>query len=210
MNALELLQQSPVIPVIVIKDVDLAVDLAKALVSGGVRCLEVTLRSCVALDAIQLISQEVPEAIVGVGTVRNAGQLEAALTAGARFAVSPGLTRDLSAAARESGIPFLPGIASPSESMFAADQGFSVQKLFPAEAVGGVALLKSIYGPMPDIAFCPTGGISPRNARDYLALPNVRCVGGSWLTPESVVSNRHWDAITKLAREACALAGAHA
>ncbi|HEU0231099.1 MAG TPA: bifunctional 4-hydroxy-2-oxoglutarate aldolase/2-dehydro-3-deoxy-phosphogluconate aldolase [Burkholderiaceae bacterium] len=210
MNALELLQQSPVIPVIVIKDVDLAVDLAKALVAGGVRCLEITLRSCVAIDAIRLISQEVPDAIVGVGTVRTAAQLEAASDAGARFAVSPGLTRELSAAARASGIPFLPGIATPSESMFAADQGYMVQKLFPAEAVGGVALLKSIYGPMPDVVFCPTGGINPRNARSYLALPNVQCVGGSWLTPDSVVTNKQWDAITQLAKEACALTGSHA
>ncbi len=206
MNALELLRQGPVIPVIVIKDADLAVDLAKALISGGIRCLEITLRSSVALDAIRLIGREVPEAIVGVGTVRSPGQLEAAVDAGARFAVSPGLTRELAKAARESGVAFLPGIATPSESMFAADQGYTVQKLFPAEAVGGVALLKAIYAPMPDIAFCPTGGINQRNARDYLALPNVVCVGGTWLASESIVANQQWDAIAQLARDACALA----
>jgi len=205
MNALELLEQSPVIPVMVIKDIDSAVDLAAALVSGGIRCLEITLRSSVAFDAIRLIGEAVPKAIVGVGTVRNTSQFDAALDAGAKFAVSPGLTRELAAAARASGIAFLPGIATPSESMFAADRGYTVQKLFPAEAVGGVALLKSLYGPMPDIAFCPTGGINPRNAKNYLALPNVRCVGGSWLTPDSVVANRQWDTIAQLAREACLL-----
>jgi 2-dehydro-3-deoxyphosphogluconate aldolase/(4S)-4-hydroxy-2-oxoglutarate aldolase len=205
MNALELLQQSPVMPVMVIKDLDTAVDLARALVAGGVRSLEITLRSEAALQAIKLISQAVPEALVGVGTVRSAQQLDAAVKAGARFAVSPGLTPDIAQAARQAGIPFLPGIATPSESMYAADQGFIVQKLFPAEAVGGIALLKALYGPLPDIAFCPTGGINAANAAQYLALPNVKCVGGSWLTPESAVAGKDWNAITELARQACVL-----
>jgi 2-dehydro-3-deoxyphosphogluconate aldolase/(4S)-4-hydroxy-2-oxoglutarate aldolase len=205
MNALELLEQSPVIPVIIIKDIDSAVDLASALVAGGIRCLEITLRSSEALDAIHVIKDAVPDALVGVGTVRGAGQFDAAVNAGAVFAVSPGLTPELASAASQSGIPYLPGVATASESMFAADHGFQVQKLFPAEAVGGVALLKSLYGPMPDITFCPTGGVNPDNARDYLALPNVQSVGGSWLAPDSVVANKQWDVITQLARQASAL-----
>ncbi len=205
MNALELLEQSPVMPVMVIKDLDTAVDLARALVAGGVRSLEITLRSEAALQAISLIAQEVPEALVGVGTVRSAQQLDAAVRAGARFAVSPGLTPDIAQAARQAGIAFLPGIATPSESMFAADHGFIVQKLFPAEAVGGVALLKALYGPLPDIVFCPTGGINAGNAAQYLCLPNVKCVGGSWLTPDAAVSAKNWGGITDLARQACLL-----
>lgn len=205
MNALELLEQSPVMPVIVIQHLDTAVDLARALVAGGVRSLEITLRSEAALQAMRLISQEVPEALVGVGTVRSARQLDAALEAGARFGVSPGLTPDIAHAVRLAGIPFLPGVATVSESMHAADQGFTVQKLFPAEAVGGAALLKALHGPLPDIVFCPTGGINASNASNYLALPNVKCVGGSWLTPEKAIANRDWATITQLAKEACAL-----
>ena len=205
MNALELLEQSPVMPVIVIKDIDTAIDLARALVAGGVRSLEITLRSDTALQAITLISQAVPEALVGVGTVRSAAQLEAAVKAGARFGVSPGLTPSIAKAANESGIPFLPGVATASESMYAADQGFTVQKLFPAEAVGGITLLKALYGPLPDTVFCPTGGINAQNAGSYLALPNVKCVGGSWLTPEAAVAGKQWDLITQLARQACLL-----
>jgi 2-dehydro-3-deoxyphosphogluconate aldolase/(4S)-4-hydroxy-2-oxoglutarate aldolase len=206
MNALELLQQSPVMPVIVINDLDTAADLARALVAGGVRSLEITLRSEFALQAITLISTEVPEALVGVGTVRSAQQLEAAIEAGARFGVSPGLTPDIAQAARDAGLPFLPGVATPSEAMYAADQGFTVQKLFPASAVGGISLLKALYGPLPDIVFCPTGGINASNARDYLDLPNVACVGGSWLTPATAVATTDWGAITTLARQACELA----
>jgi len=205
MNALELLQHSPVMPVIVIKDIDTAVDLARALVAGGIRSLEVTLRSDAALEAIRVMSEAVPEALVGVGTVRTPRQLEAALNAGAKFGVSPGLTPELAQAAAASGIPFLPGVATASESMYAADRGFTEQKLFPAEAVGGMALLKALHGPLPDISFCPTGGVNAANAARYIALPNVKCVGGSWLTPDDAVANRQWDIITKLAKEACAL-----
>lgn len=205
MNALELLAHSPVMPVIVIRDIDAAIDLAQALVAGGVRSLEITLRSEAALQAITLINQAVPDALVGVGTLRNARQLDAAIEAGARFGVSPGLTPELAQAARQSGIPFLPGVATASESMAAADQGFMVQKLFPAEAVGGVALLKSLYGPLPDIVFCPTGGIHAGNAAQYLALPNVKCVGGSWLTPDAAVAAKQWSTITALAQQACTL-----
>lgn len=193
-------------PVIVIDDLDTAVDLANALVAGGVRSLEVTLRSNLALDAIKAISQAVPDALVGVGTVRSPAQLDAALNAGARFAVSPGLTPEIGRAVQQAGIPFLPGVATPSESMRAAEMGFSVQKLFPAEAVGGIALLKALYGPLSDIVFCPTGGIHAGNAQAYLALPNVKCVGGSWLTPPDAMKGRQWEIVTQLAREACALA----
>jgi len=205
-NALELLQKSPVMPVIVIKDIDSAVALAQALVRGGVRSLEITLRSAAALDAIRLIASAVPDALVGVGTVRDARQLDAAVKAGAQFAVSPGLTPGIAKAASAASIPFLPGVASASESMIAADHGFTVQKLFPAEAIGGVALLKALYGPLPDIVFCPTGGINAANAKKYLDLPNVKCVGGSWLTPGAAVAARQWDAITQLALQACSLA----
>ncbi|MBB5213619.1 bifunctional 4-hydroxy-2-oxoglutarate aldolase/2-dehydro-3-deoxy-phosphogluconate aldolase [Parapusillimonas granuli] len=205
MNARELLEQSPVMPVIVIQDIDTAVDLARALVDGGVRSLEITLRSDAALEAIRLISQAVPEALVGVGTVRSARQLESAINAGARFGVSPGFTPDIARAARQTGIPFLPGVATATEAMLAADEGCTAQKLFPAQAVGGTALLKALYGPLPDIVFCPTGGINAANARSYLDLPNVKCVGGSWLTPEAAVAGRQWGAITELARQACAL-----
>src|SRR5690606_35168179 len=187
----------------VIQDIDTAVELARALVAGGVRSLEITLRSDAALQAIALISQEVPEALVGVGTIRDAKQWDAAVKAGARFGVSPGLTADIAAAVQASGLPFLPGIATASESMYAADQGFAVQKLFPAEAVGGVTLLKALHGPLPDIMFCPTGGINADNAGKYLALPNVKCVGGSWLTPKEAVQNRQWSVITNLAKQAC-------
>lgn len=205
MNALELLEQSPVMPVIVIHDIDTAVELAQALVAGGVRSLEITLRSDAALLAITLISQAVPDALVGVGTIRNAHQWDAAVKAGARFGVSPGLTADIATAVQASGLPFLPGVATASESMYAADQGFTVQKLFPAEAVGGVTLLKALQGPLPDIVFCPTGGINAGNAAKYLALPNVKCVGGSWLTPPEAVQGRQWNVITELAKQACAI-----
>ncbi|MGB6007567.1 bifunctional 4-hydroxy-2-oxoglutarate aldolase/2-dehydro-3-deoxy-phosphogluconate aldolase [Castellaniella sp.] len=206
MNALELLAYSPVMPVIVIQDTESAVDLARALVTGGIRSLEITLRSPAALDAIRAIRDQVPDALVGVGTVRTPGQLDAALQAGACFGVSPGLTPALARAAQAAGIPFLPGVATASEAMQAADWGFTVQKLFPAEAVGGAALLKAWHGPLPDLRFCPTGGIHAGNAAGYLALPNVGCVGGSWLTPAQAVAERDWDAITQLARQACALA----
>ncbi|WP_368647385.1 bifunctional 4-hydroxy-2-oxoglutarate aldolase/2-dehydro-3-deoxy-phosphogluconate aldolase [Castellaniella ginsengisoli] len=206
MNALELIELSPVMPVIVVRDPDTAVDLARSLVAGGIRTLEITLRSAAALEAITAIQNQVPDAVVGVGTVRTPQQLDAALRAGARFAISPGLTEELAGAARASGIPFLPGVATASEAMRAAELGFLVQKLFPAEAVGGAALLRAWHGPLPDLIFCPTGGIHAGNAAQYLALPNVGCIGGSWLTPAAAIEARQWDAITTLAREACTLA----
>ncbi|HET8596522.1 MAG TPA: bifunctional 4-hydroxy-2-oxoglutarate aldolase/2-dehydro-3-deoxy-phosphogluconate aldolase [Castellaniella sp.] len=206
MNTLELLKCSPVMPVIVIQDVDGAVHLARALVAGNIRTLEVTLRSDVALAAIRAIRDQVPEALVGAGTVRTARQLDAALEAGAQFAISPGLTPELSKAAQSGGIPFLPGVATASEAMRAADQGFLAQKLFPAEAVGGTALLKAWHGPLPDLVFCPTGGIHTGNMGAYLSLPNVECVGGSWLTPKQAMHDAQWQVITELARQACKIA----
>ncbi|MFT0534054.1 bifunctional 4-hydroxy-2-oxoglutarate aldolase/2-dehydro-3-deoxy-phosphogluconate aldolase [Castellaniella hirudinis] len=206
MNAQELLAHSPVMPVIVVHDTATAVELARTLVAGGIRSLEITLRSPAALDAIRAIGDQVPDALVGVGTVRTPQQLDSALQAGARFGVSPGLTAALAQAARQSGIPFLPGVATVSEAMQAAEWGFAVQKLFPAEAIGGVPLLQAWRGPLPDLAFCPTGGIHAGNAADYLALPNVGCVGGSWLTPAAALAARDWDAIAQLARQACRLA----
>lgn len=206
MDALTLLRQGPVVPVIVVNDAAIAVDLAHALVAGGIRTLEITLRTKAALAAMRRIRDEVPDALVGAGTVRTRAHLEAALDAGAQFGISPGLTHELAAAARASGVPFIPGIATPSEAMQAQDEGFNVLKLFPAEAVGGVKLLKSLAGPLPDLRFCPTGGIDLKSAPNYLALPNVLCVGGSWLTPDEAIAARDWDRITALAREASALA----
>ena len=206
MDALTLLRQGPVVPVIVVNDAAVAVDLAHALVAGGIRTLEITLRTKAALAAMRRIRDEVPDALVGAGTVRTRAHLEAALDAGAQFGISPGLTHELAAAARASGVPFIPGIATPSEAMQAQDEGFNVLKLFPAEAVGGVKLLKSLAGPLPDLRFCPTGGIDLKSAPNYLALPNVLCVGGSWLTPDDAIAARDWDRITALAREASELA----
>lgn len=205
MDALNLLRQGPVMPVIVVNDAAVAVDLARALVAGGIRTLEITLRTKAALAAMRRIRDEVPDAIVGAGTVRTRAHLEAALDAGAQFGISPGLTPELAAAARAANVPFIPGIATPSEAMHAQDEGFHILKLFPAEAVGGVKLLKSLAGPLPELRFCPTGGIDINNAPNYLALPNVLAVGGSWLTPDDAIAAQDWDRITALAREACAL-----
>lgn len=205
MDALTLLRQGPVVPVIVVNDAAVAVDLARALVDGGIRVLEVTLRTKAALAAMRRMHDEVPGAIVGAGTLRNRAQLEAALDAGAQFGVSPGLTPELAAAARAAKLTLLPGVATASEAMRAQDEGFDILKLFPAEAVGGIKLLKSLAGPLPDLRFCPTGGIDLAKAKDYLALPNVLAVGGSWLTPEDAIANRDWARITELARQACAL-----
>ncbi|MFC3626659.1 bifunctional 4-hydroxy-2-oxoglutarate aldolase/2-dehydro-3-deoxy-phosphogluconate aldolase [Vogesella amnigena] len=206
MDALNLLRQSPVMPVIVVNDAAVAVDLARALVAGGIRTLEITLRTKAALAAMRRIRDEVPDALVGAGTVRTRAHLEAALDAGAQFGLSPGLTPELAAAARASGVPFIPGVATASEAMRAQDEGFDILKLFPAEAVGGIKLLKALAGPLPELRFCPTGGIDASNAANYLALPNVLAVGGSWLTPEAALAAQDWDKITALALEASALA----
>ena len=203
----EIFSQGPVVPVLVISDVAHAVPIAKALIAGGIRVLEVTLRTASALDVIAKIAKEVPEALIGAGTVTNRAQLKQVQDAGALFAISPGMTPDLLAAGNEGNIALIPGISSISELMKAVDLGYTHLKFFPAEASGGVKALKAIGGPFPDIAFCPTGGISPDNYRDYLALPNVRCAGGSWLVPEDAVLAGDWDRITELAKQAVAGSG---
>ncbi|MBQ0943974.1 bifunctional 4-hydroxy-2-oxoglutarate aldolase/2-dehydro-3-deoxy-phosphogluconate aldolase [Ideonella sp. 4Y16] len=204
MNTLELVDHGPVIPVIVIDRLADAVPLAQALVAGGVRVLEVTLRTPVALEAIRAMSA-VPGAIVGAGTLRNAADARAAHEAGAVFGVSPGYTAELGAACREIGLPLLPGVATASEVMAAQADGLSFLKFFPATAAGGIPMLKALAGPFPDVAFCPTGGISLATAPDFLALPNVKVCGGSWLTPADAVRSGDWARITQLAREAAAL-----
>ena len=204
MTSEEIFSQGPVVPVLVIKNVEHAVPLAKALIAGGIRVLEVTLRTDAALEVIAKIAKEVPEAIIGAGTVTNRAQLQQVIDAGAKFAISPGLTSDLLKAGIEGNIALIPGISSISELMTAIDHGYTHLKFFPAEASGGVKALKAIGGPFPDIKFCPTGGISPSNYNDYLALPNVCCAGGSWLAPEDVMLNGDWDKITALAKQAVA------
>jgi len=191
-------------PVMVIQNLDDAVPLAKALVAGGVRVLEITLRTPVALEAIRLISQEVKDAVVGVGTITTPEQLKAAEEAGAVFAISPGLTPTLLAAAKQSSIALIPGIASISELMLGMEYGLDHFKFFPAEAAGGIPMLKAIAGPIPQVTFCPTGGISPENYQAYLSLSNVACVGGSWLAPADVVKAKDWAKVTELAKHAVA------
>jgi 2-dehydro-3-deoxyphosphogluconate aldolase/(4S)-4-hydroxy-2-oxoglutarate aldolase len=204
-SLLKLADYGPVIPVIVVEDLAHAVPLAQALVAGGVRVLEVTLRSSVALKAIEAMARAVPEAIVGAGTLRTAADAKAAKDAGATFAVSPGFTPALSAACRDVGLPLLPGVATASEVMVANDHGHRFLKLFPATAVGGMNLLKGFAGPFADVAFCPTGGISLETAPQFLALPNVKVCGGSWLTPKDAMQQGDWARITQLAREASQL-----
>ena len=200
-----LLAFGPVIPVIVIEHLEHAVPMARALVEGGIRVLEVTLRTPVALAAMEAIARDVPEAVVGAGTVRTAADARAAIDAGARFAVSPGCTERIAAACRDAGLPLLPGAATASEVMHAAELGFDFLKFFPAAAAGGPALLKAWASPFADMTFCPTGGISAASAPDYLALANVAVVGGSWLTPADALAAQDWQAITALARQAAAL-----
>lgn len=205
MTVLELMRIGPVIPVIVIDELAHAVPLARALVAGGVRVLEVTLRTPAGLAAIEAIAREVPDAIVGVGTVTQPREFADALKAGARFGVTPGLTPALIDAARECSLPLLPGTMTPSDVIAAKAAGYSQLKLFPAQQAGGVAMLKALGGPFPDVMFCPTGGVSASSAPEFLALPNVACVGGSWLTPKDAVVANDWNRITALAREAAAL-----
>jgi 2-dehydro-3-deoxyphosphogluconate aldolase/(4S)-4-hydroxy-2-oxoglutarate aldolase len=198
----------PVIPVIVIERVEHAVPMARALLAGGVRVLEVTLRTVAALAAIEAIARAVPEAIVGAGTLRNAADARSAHAAGARFAVSPGYSAAVAAACRELALPLLPGVATASEVMQAADDGFRFLKFFPASAAGGTAMLKAWASPFADIAFCPTGGVGLDSAPGWLALPNVKVVGGSWLTPADALLAEDWPRITRLAAEASALRSA--
>jgi 2-dehydro-3-deoxyphosphogluconate aldolase/(4S)-4-hydroxy-2-oxoglutarate aldolase len=205
LQASDLASFGPVIPVIVLNDLDDAVPMAKALVAGGVRVLEVTLRTPVALDCIAAIAAEVPDAVVGAGTVRTVADVRAVTNAGARFAVSPGYTPEIGRSCIEYGLPLLPGVATASEVMQASADGFSFLKFFPATAAGGLPLLKAFAGPFPDVAFCPTGGITLETAPQFLALPNVKVCGGSWLTPSDAVAVRDWARVTALAKEASAL-----
>jgi 2-dehydro-3-deoxyphosphogluconate aldolase/(4S)-4-hydroxy-2-oxoglutarate aldolase len=202
---LDIMQASPVIPVIAIDDIAHAVPLAKALVAGGIRVLEVTLRTVHGLPAIRAIAEQVPGAIVGVGTLTQADEFVAARDAGAVFGVSPGLTPALIAAAKSSGLPLLPGVMTPSEVMAAREAGFRQLKLFPAVPAGGVGMLNAIAGPLGDVTFCPTGGISLDSAPDFLACKNVACVGGSWLTPKDLLKSGDWARITALAMAASKL-----
>ncbi|MCY7316052.1 MAG: bifunctional 4-hydroxy-2-oxoglutarate aldolase/2-dehydro-3-deoxy-phosphogluconate aldolase [Rubrivivax sp.] len=207
-NTLELAQHGPVIPVIVIQRLADAVPLARALVADGVRVLEVTLRTPVALAAIEAIVRAVPEAIVGAGTIRSAADAQAASDAGSVFGVSPGYTTAVGAACRDAGLLLLPGVATASEVMAAQADGLSFLKFFPATAAGGIPLLKALAGPFPDVRFCPTGGITPQSAPQFLALPNVAVCGGSWLTPADAVDRGDWALITRLAQACAALRAA--
>jgi 2-dehydro-3-deoxyphosphogluconate aldolase/(4S)-4-hydroxy-2-oxoglutarate aldolase len=201
----EILEAGPVMPVVVIDDAAHAAPLARALVAGGIRAIEITLRTGAALDAIQAISRDVPEAIPGVGTALTGADVLAALEAGARFIVSPGCTPALVAAAVGSGLPFLPGIATASELMAGMEAGLAAFKFFPAAQAGGVEGLKALGGPFPKARFCPTGGVSAANAADYLTLPNVACVGGSWVAPREAIAAADFARIEELARAAAKL-----
>ena len=205
LTPLEVLAAGPVMPVVVIDDPAMAVPLARALVAGGIRAIEITLRTPGALEAVRAIADEVPDAIPGVGTVLTAADLDAALAAGARFAISPGATPALLAAARAGGLPYIPAIATASELMAAMEAGFSVCKFFPAAQAGGVEALKSLAGPFPHARFCPTGGIDAASAPAYLALPSVVCVGGSWIAPRAAIAAGDFTTIERLARAAAAL-----
>lgn len=201
----EICAAAPVVPVLTIPDIDSAVPLARALIAGGLRVLEITLRSDVALQAIDAITAACPEAIVGAGSLRRPADLDAVWAAGAVFGVSPGAPRALIDAVQEGEFAFLPGCATATEAMELSDRGFEILKLFPAEQVGGVATLKAWKGPLPGLRFCPTGGVTPESAPSYLGLPNVACVGGSWVAPVKAIAAGEWDTITRLASEAMAL-----
>jgi 2-dehydro-3-deoxyphosphogluconate aldolase / (4S)-4-hydroxy-2-oxoglutarate aldolase len=205
MTVAEMLALAPVVPVLVIRRVEDAVPLARALVAGGLPLLEITLRTAAALPAIRAIADAVPDAIVGAGTLIEPDQVDAVCAAGGRFLVSPGSTPALLDRAEQLGVPMLPGAATPTEMMALLARGYRSQKLFPASAVGGAALLKAIASPLPGITFCPTGGITLQTAPDYLALPNVACVGGSWVAPDDRVAAGDWSGIELLARQAAAL-----
>ncbi len=202
MTALEVMRDAPVIPVIVLEDVAHAVPLARALVAGGIRMLEVTLRTPQALACMEAIAREVPEAVVGAGTLRSAADVGAAVQAGARVGVSPGYTPQLGQACRDAGLALLPGVATGSEIMMAQEDGLTELKFFPALQAGGIAMLKAWQGPFGEVKFCPTGGVSAANAAEFLALSNVACVGGSWIVPSDAIAAGDWGRIEQLARAA--------
>ncbi len=202
---IEVLQISPIIPVVIIEDIKDAVPLAQSLVEGGIHIIEVTLRSSCALEAIELIAKNVPKMRVGVGTILNPTQLEQAQNRGAEFLISPGLTIKLLEYAKKKDMPLIPGVSSSSEVMQALELGYSTLKFFPAEYCGGVKLLNAFNGPFKGVRFCPTGGISADNMHSYLNLENVLCVGGSWLTPKNLIQNKEWDKITEICKRSLAL-----
>lgn len=200
--------RSRVVPVVVVSDPAQAVPMAQALLAGGVDVIEITLRSDAALAAIEAVARQVPDMVVGAGTVTRADEVNRVRDAGARFALSPGYTPALLQRVKEVGLPFIPGVGSPSEAMAARDEGFTLMKCFPAAQLGGVEVLKAWGGPLPGLRFCPTGGVTPANLGQFLALPNVPMAGGSWLTPAALVKAGDWAGITRLAAEAMALAAA--
>jgi 2-dehydro-3-deoxyphosphogluconate aldolase/(4S)-4-hydroxy-2-oxoglutarate aldolase len=206
LTSLDVMRDAPVIPVIVLHDVKDAVPLARALVAGGIRMLEVTLRTREALECIELIAKEVPEAVAGAGTIRSAADAQAAALAGARFGVSPGYTRAVGKACHDLGLPLLPGVATGSEIMLAQEDGYTELKFFPAVQAGGLAMLKAWQGPFGEVKFCPTGGVHAGNAHEFLSLANVACVGGSWIVPTEAIAAGDWHRIEELAREASKLA----
>ncbi|GAA6915335.1 bifunctional 4-hydroxy-2-oxoglutarate aldolase/2-dehydro-3-deoxy-phosphogluconate aldolase [Helicobacter pylori] len=202
---IEVLQISPIVPVVVIENIKDAVPLAQSLIEGGIHIIEVTLRSSCALEAIELIAKNVPKMRVGAGTILNPTQLEQAQNRGAEFLISPGLTIKLLEHAKKKDMPLIPGVSSSSEVMQALELGYSALKFFPAEYCGGVKLLNAFNGPFKGVKFCPTGGISTDNMRSYLNLENVLCVGGSWLTPKNLIQNKEWDKITEICKRSLAL-----
>jgi 2-dehydro-3-deoxyphosphogluconate aldolase/(4S)-4-hydroxy-2-oxoglutarate aldolase len=204
-TAIEVMRDAPVIPVIVLHDVKDAVPLARALVAGGIRMLEVTLRTREALECIEIIAKEVPDAVPGAGTIRSAADAQASALAGARFGVSPGYTRAVGKACHDLGLPLLPGVATGSEIMLAQEDGFTELKFFPAVQAGGIAMLKAWQGPFGEVKFCPTGGVTAANAHEFLSLANVACVGGSWIVPTDAIAAGDWGRIEALAREASQL-----
>ncbi|MCZ4339815.1 bifunctional 4-hydroxy-2-oxoglutarate aldolase/2-dehydro-3-deoxy-phosphogluconate aldolase [Shewanella colwelliana] len=198
----DIFKRSPIVPVMVINKIEDAVPLARALVAGGISVLEVTLRTPCALEAIAKIAKEVPEALVGAGTILNEAQLKQAIDAGAQFVITPGATTDLLKAAMAGTVPLIPGVASISEVMAGMELGYTNFKFFPAEASGGVNALKAFSGPLANIRFCPTGGITPSSYKDYLALSNVDCIGGSWIAPTDAMEQGDWARITQLCKDA--------
>jgi 2-dehydro-3-deoxyphosphogluconate aldolase/(4S)-4-hydroxy-2-oxoglutarate aldolase len=208
LTSLDVMRDAPVIPVIVLHDVAHAVPMARALLAGGIRMLEVTLRTPQALACMEAIARDVPEAVVGAGTIRSAADVQASVMAGARFGVSPGYTSKVGQACRDAGLPLLPGVATGSEIMMAQEDGLTQLKFFPAVQAGGLAMLKAWQGPFGEVKFCPTGGITSANAPEFLALSNVACVGGSWLVPNDAIASGDWGRIETLARAAAGLARA--
>ena len=201
----EIFAAGPVVPVLVINDVEKAVPLAKALMEGGIKVLEVTLRTPAAIDVIKRIAQEVPDSLIGAGTVTNAQQLKAVVEAGAKFAISPGMTADLLKAGMDSEIPLIPGISSTSDLMKGKDAGYTHMKFFPAEASGGIAMVKSLLAPYVNVSLMPTGGIGKNNVSDYLGIDRVICCGGTWMVSPTLIDTQNWDEIGRLVREAVAL-----